>query len=244
MRLKIVLHSQNKPIKLPQHYNSVIQGFIYRNLDRALANRLHNQGYKYEKRSFKLFTFSRISGKFTKEENTLFFKGGITFYISSPITDILESFALHLVKKKYTILNRQRVMLQSIEVLYPMEPEEENIIKTLSPITVYSTLLKRDGKKKTYYYNPFEEEFSKLIRQNLLKKYQIIHGEKKDLPFSIEAEKVNKKNEHIVYFKETIIKAWSGIYRIKGAKELIKIGYEAGLGAKNSQGFGMIEIIR
>ena len=244
MRLKIALSNNRNTIKLPQHYNSIIQGFIYRNLDRAMAERLHEQGYKYEKRRFKLFTFSKVFGKFTKEENNLLFRDRITFYISSPITDILESFAFHLVQKKYMLLNRQRVILVSIEVVYPSSPGTEILIKTMSPITVYSTLLKKDGKKKAYYYSPFEDDFSKLIRENLLKKFTILHREYKEQPFTIEPEKVNKRNEHIVYFKNTVIKAWSGIYRLKGTEDLIKIGYETGLGAKNSQGFGMIEIIK
>ncbi|MFN7181678.1 MAG: CRISPR-associated endoribonuclease Cas6 [Planctomycetota bacterium] len=44
------------------------------------------------------------------------------------------------------------------------------VVKMLSPITIYSTLTKRDGSKKTYYYNPFENEFGQLIRDSGVKK--------------------------------------------------------------------------
>ncbi|MBC7189418.1 hypothetical protein H5U35_04285, partial [Candidatus Aerophobetes bacterium] len=41
----------------------------------------------------------------------------------------------------------------------------------------------------------------------------------------------------------TLIKGWMGTYRLEGNPELIKFSYDAGLGAKNSQGFGMYEVV-
>jgi len=45
-----------------------------------------------------------------------------------------------------------------------------------------------------------------------------------------------------VKYKGTVIKGWMGIYRLKGAVSLLKMALDAGLGAKNSQGFGCVEI--
>jgi CRISPR-associated endoribonuclease Cas6 len=63
MRLRIVLNSSNS-IKLPKAYNHLLQGFIYKLIDNDLSKFLHTQGYRYGKRSFKLFCFSRLFGKF------------------------------------------------------------------------------------------------------------------------------------------------------------------------------------
>lgn len=52
-----------RKLKLPFSYNEIIQGFIYFNLDRILADFIHDQGFVYRKRSLTLFTFSRIIGK-------------------------------------------------------------------------------------------------------------------------------------------------------------------------------------
>ncbi len=46
---------------------------------------------------------------------------------------------------------------------------EEIKVRTLSPISTYSTLYRKDGKKFTYYFNPMEEEFSETIENNLKK---------------------------------------------------------------------------
>ncbi len=245
MRIKVRFFSEERSIKLPVHYNYVIQSFIYRNLDEALAEELHKKGKIIGKRHFKLFTFSRIFGKQKRKESSFIFSDEITLFIASPLIELLESFASNIVKKKILNLNGCRIFLSTIEVFYSLPDADEIFIKTLSPITVYSTLETSDKKKKTYYYSPFEKEFSALIRKNLLKKYFLIHGkEPEDDKFSIIPEKVSNRNMHVLFYKDTVIKAWSGIYRLKGSKELIKTAYDTGLGAKNSQGFGMIEVVK
>ena len=112
----------------------------------------------------------------------------------------------------------------------------------LSPVTIYSTLQSPTG-KKTYYYNPREKEFSILIRDNLLKKYQAYYKRSPDNDeFSIEPLRVSKKDEKIVSYKGFIIKGWMGLYRLNGSPELLKLAYDAGIGGKNSQGFGCFGI--
>ena len=242
MRIKVNLNPVSDKIALPLHYNYLLQGFIYRNLSRSLSSSLHQKGSIIGKRKFKLFTFSRIFGHFKRKEKELLFTGPLHFWLSSPLVNILESLASHLVKKSKVKLGNSYLHLTGIEVAFIPVVREEMLIRILSPITVYSTLKTPEGKKKTYYYSPFEEDFSRLIRENLYKKYFLIHKRAPEgLEFSISPERVSQRNHHILLYKGTVIKAWSGIYRIKGSKELIKIAYDTGLGSKNSQGFGMIE---
>jgi len=244
LRIKIDFISQSKyGIRLPLHYNYLLQGFIYKNLSRHLARFIHNQGYQYEKRRFRFFTFSRLLGKFRIDRDWIIYPKICTLWIASPIIKILESFAGSLAREGCIQLGDNLCEVTSIEVPFTKKYEKEIEIRTLSPITVYSTLLTPDRKKKTYYYSPFEPEFSKLILQNLIKKYLALHPDKKDnlQVFSITPRWVSKKNEHIIYYKKTIIKAWSGIYRIKGSQGLLELAFDSGLGSKNSQGFGMIE---
>ncbi|NSW80643.1 MAG: CRISPR-associated endoribonuclease Cas6, partial [Chthonomonadetes bacterium] len=53
---------------------------------------------------------------------------------------------------------------------------------------------------------------------------------------------VNKRNEHIVFYKDTVIKAWSGVYEVSLPEPLFRMAMDAGLGSKNSQGFGCMGI--
>lgn len=43
--------------------------------------------------------------------------------------------------------------------------------------------------------------------------------------------------------RKTLIKGWVGRYKLSGDKELLKFALNTGLGGRNTQGFGMIEIV-
>lgn len=246
MRLKVELSSSNNVV-LPVFYNHFIQSIIYDLVDDKLASFLHNQGFSYGKRRFKLFTFSRIIGrsKFLEKERNFLFSPPFQIVISSPVEGFIESLAENLVKSSNLRFSNQIVWVDSIYIYpKPQVNPEKTIIRMLSPVTMYSTLISADDKKKTYFYSPFEKEFSTLIEKNLNKKYKSFRQESKDeLRFYIEPAKVSKNDEKIVSFKGTIIKAWLGSYKVWGSKELIEWAYDVGIGSKNSQGFGCFEIL-
>ncbi|MCD6221285.1 CRISPR-associated endoribonuclease Cas6 [bacterium] len=221
-----------------------MQSFIYRNLNIILSNFLHEKGYLYEKRSFKLFTFSRISGKFKRENKNFIFTPPVFLTVSSPKEEILESFAETIVKKSIFSLSNNIVYVEAVEVqFYPDFSKQEYEIKMLSPVTVYSTLKSKNGKKKTYYYSPTEKEFQKLIGENLKKKYFLIYQEKAEINnFEIQPIGLKTSNLKIINYKGTVIKGWMGKFKIRGEKEVLKVAYDCGIGSKNPQGFGCFEI--
>ena len=47
-------------LRVPIHYNHIVQAAIYANLDAKIAEWLHEKGYSYGKRHYKFFTFSRL----------------------------------------------------------------------------------------------------------------------------------------------------------------------------------------
>ncbi|MGB9682800.1 MAG: CRISPR-associated endoribonuclease Cas6, partial [bacterium] len=83
-----------------------------------------------------------------------------------------------------------------------------------------------------------------LIEENAKKKYFLIYEkEPEDLHLYIKLYRFNpKKNHSVVFFKNNPIEGWTGIYELSGSPELISVTYEAGLGSKNSEGFGMWEV--
>jgi len=65
MRFKVGIEF-DESLELPFNYNKILQGFIYRNImDKDLARFIHDRGFSYEKRKYKMFTFSRLQGKFS-----------------------------------------------------------------------------------------------------------------------------------------------------------------------------------
>jgi len=250
MRLNITFTFLKEEIIFPLNYNYGLQSFIYDHISEKLATFLHNKGYLVGKRRFKLFTFSRLLGKFRIDfpQEKIIFTGPFHFYVSSPIDDFIQQFAEDLIKAGEVKLFKEPFAIASIEVNPVPTIRSPLIIKMLSPLTIYSTFFSPQGKKKTYYYSPFEKEFSNLIKENLIKKYRALY---KAIPsnddFTITRIKVTKNSEKIIKYtpkKEsyTVIKGWMGLYKLQGNSKLIHLGYEAGLGSKNPQGFGMFDI--
>ncbi|HET54420.1 MAG TPA: CRISPR-associated endoribonuclease Cas6 [Ignavibacteria bacterium] len=243
MRIEASFRSE-KDVLLPVAHNHLVQALIYNHIDEKLANFLHDEGFVVGKRHFKLFTFSRLSGKVSFISKLKKFKIESPFglVISSPVESFLPSLAENFLRKENLNLNGSKIFVDSINVHGTPSFDSEVEIKMLSPMTVYSTLETKDGRKKTYYYKPFEDEFSELIKQNLLKKYRAFYKqEPKDLNFSIAPIGITSKHRKIVDYKGLVIEGWMGKYKLEGNPELIKLGYDTGLGAKNSQGFGCFE---
>ncbi|MEO0255642.1 MAG: CRISPR-associated endoribonuclease Cas6 [candidate division WOR-3 bacterium] len=243
MRIKIILtNSKENNIRLPLHYNYLIQSFIYKNIGEELAKFLHDEGFEYGKRKFKMFVFSRIFSKefyiFKKE---IIFDKEISFFLSSPLNEFISKFAENLLKNPEFEINRNFLTLKRIDVIQPIFPRKKEKIKMLSPLTCYSTLYKKES-KKTYYYSPFEREFEILIKENLRKKFEAFFKKSFEFDFKIRPLEVDKNSEKIINYKGTVIKGWLGTYEVESEPEIIKFAYDAGLGSKNSQGFGMFEI--
>lgn len=246
MRIKIILESQAGEVSLPVHYNYLVQSLIYKTFSEDLAQKLHDVGFKFEKRTFKLFTFSRILEKGEQKDNKLFFKRKISFYFSSPFLDIVEDIGKGAIASTNVELLGQQLSISGIEVIAPPKIGSSNLVRMLSPVTMHSTLKKEDGTQKSYYYKPNEREFSKLIEENAKKKYTLIKGkDATNLSLSLELKPVHfsvKENLCVVKFKQTPIEAYTGIFELSGSKELIEATYDAGLGDRNPEGFGMWEL--
>ncbi len=242
MRVSFCFHSLEGFIFLPYNYNEFIQALIYEHLPENKSRKLHDLGFVYEKRRFKLFTFSRIQGRRLrrKSHNGIYFQSPITIIISSPVEWILHDFAEQMLRSAEIRLGRETLYMDSIEVFQPRQFDESVKIRLLSPMTIYSTLTKPDGKKLTHYYTPYDKEFSGLLSKNLQKKFALVHKRISSGMINI-TPLFTGNRERIVKFKGTIIKAWDGQYLLEGDPELIQISYETGLGSKNSQGFGMWE---
>jgi len=239
MHLRIEFQG-NGDITLPLQYNHLLQGFIYKTIDEKMADFLHNRGYG-EGRIFKLFTFSRLIGSFNNrlKPNHIVFKSNIFLELASPLEDFCESFANGLFKKSLNIggneLNVVGITIERHEI-----QGEFATLESLSPIVVYSTMTKSDGSKYTCYFHPGEKEFEKIATENLRKKYQALTGKRIDDELTIRCE--SRPKLCVLDYKNTIIKGYMGKLSLNGPNPLIQIALDAGLGSKNSQGFGCMRL--
>jgi CRISPR-associated endoribonuclease Cas6 len=63
MRIKLKFYSEG-PLVIPVQYNHAVQSLIYNNISEELAEFLHEWGFVLNGQRFKLFTFSRLEGRF------------------------------------------------------------------------------------------------------------------------------------------------------------------------------------
>lgn len=239
MRIVFQFNFKGKLV-LPVHYNHILQAFIYRNItDKNIGDFLHDKGFTYQKRNYKLFTFSRLMGRYKLDAQNKIIKYDppVVLEVSSHYDDFFIDFSTSVIKNDL-VLYDQQVFLENIQVKFP-NINGESKIRMLSPVVVYST----DQDKKTLYYNPEDNKFGELIKDNLKKKYQAFNNVSiEDVNFFIEAVPGTQK-EVVTKYKDFIIKGWMGDYIIKGDTDIIALAYDAGLGAKNSQGFGCFDFV-
>jgi len=257
MRIQLTMCPIEKHATLPVNYNYFLTGLIYRiiaNSSIDYSRFLHDEGYKVgeNKSGFKLFAYSmlmdpkaRVNG-----QNISFSGKPLTWNITSPISDFIQ----HLVTGVFAEGQEIKIGLETSPVVFHVErietlasPRFSDTMRfsCLSPITV-SMHSGSDG-SLTHYMRPWEEGFSETIKNNLLKKYFLIHGKNLNdatLSITLDSEYMNKRSGKIVKnirFKDTNIIGFLAPFEVTGSPELMQIGYEAGFGEKGSMGFGMVK---
>lgn len=246
MRLKITFSFQDKLI-LPSSYQLAIQSMIYSLItDKEIKSFLHEVGYKLEKRIYKPFTFSWLQGKHQIREGKIIFSSPVTLHISSCWDPMIKSLCNALLTQSFFTLHHQKINIENLEMMKDPIFSESMLVRTLSPITMYSTVEIPSGRKVTHYYDIRDPEFTILIRNNLIKKARAFFNlDLSERPFSFTPHgQVHAKQQKTMRYKGTVIKAWHGVFCMQGDPQLQQIAYQTGAGGKNGQGYGMLSIIK
>jgi CRISPR-associated endoribonuclease Cas6 len=235
MKLKLVLDSECE-VNLPLHYNKALQGFIYSNLDPTFSSFLHDYGFLVNNKSLRPITFSRIFGRSKIKEKRIIFEPPVYFYIASPVKQILSSFVINISNAETLLLGKNRLRLHSIEPVNEEVAKSEAVVKTLSPIVVRKTI---NGSSR--FLSPSEDAFYEQLAENLSRKTSLYFKRffsPKDIKIEPATGAFFKKA--VVYYKGYPYDGYKGKFFIKAPVEAIKCALLAGLGERNSQGFGMV----
>lgn len=244
MHLRISL-AANDSIRLPVHYNRLVQAVIYNSITPELSAFLHDCGFPFEKRTFKMFTFSRLQGRavFDRHKGELLFpRGLLTLVISSPLDIFCKELGNILLLSNQVRLGDQVLYVTEITVTQPRVMGSRCDFKLLSPAVVYSTFTKFNGKKYTCYFEPGEKDFAEQIDANLRKKYYSLYQEHPPAE-AVRVVPRGKVRRSIVKYKEFYVKGYTCRLEMEGPRELLQLALDAGVGSKNSQGFGCVELV-
>jgi len=243
VHIYLSLHTNNG-IEIPLQYNHLVQGVIYNSIEPELAAFLHEKGYVSGSRKFKLFSFSRLLGKYQidKEKGIIRFTDDIQLILSSPIDEFCQSIANGILTKGQIRIGNNEVEVQKMMVQQYKVDKPEVKVRMLSPVVVYSTLLRPDGRKYTCYFQPGEPDYDRLVENNLRKKYQAFYR-KEASDGEVKVRRLGRIKLNVLNYKNTVIKGYSGKLLLTGPKELLQMAVDAGIGSKNSQGFGCLEVM-
>ena len=250
MRIK-VLADVGDGISLPINYNYQLAGVIYRFLaesDPEYASFLHEEGYTAAEKRFKLFTFSQLMAERRHITGaTIHFRSTLTWSVSSPVERFLSHFADTLLTEGRLSIGQHELRVRDVTVPRIPRFQSEMPFRCLSPI-VMSTTRERNRKLTMHYCRPDDPALSELIRQNLIRKHEAIHGRAPHddtLTFAFDKTYIDRRHGRVtrlVDYKGIKIKGIMCPFRVSGSPALIQTGYECGFGDKNSAGFGMVEV--
>jgi len=209
---------------------------IYRCIQRSdpkLSLELHKPGIKF-------WTFSKlmVPGRRFKivgdamelESDT------VHFYFSTPKIDVATAFVEGLLRRPEVEIGRAKFLVSEIRVLKERKVGRRAKFVTLSPISVTTV---RNG--RTYDLYPNDPKFYENVRNNLVKKFVALNGEKpSDCELNLKPLKVKPKRIRI---KNTYHRCVEMVFLAEGSEELLELGYKAGFGERNSMGFGMVKVV-
>lgn len=224
-------------------YNYLVQGAIYSALPEDMAVQLHDGGYVAGKRRFKMFSFSRLLGKCTVDgkAGAITFHGDVSLVVTSPDMKFFLTLINNLLTKSHIRIGESLFHVEEVRFDEQLAEGEILTVRTLSPVVVYSTLLKPEGGKYTCYYQPGEGEFDKIVTANLRKKYEAFYN-RQPPPGEVSARPLDRPRLHVTYFKGIVVKGYTCRLRLAGPRELLQMALDAGLGSKNAQGYGCVEM--
>lgn len=236
MRIKLTFDCDN--LKVPLNYQHMIQGLIYSAFDKnSMGDFLHNEGYRFENKVFKLFVFSNLFGEYKIDNRTMVFKDKITFYISSYSEEFMKTIYDFFNQNGKAMLNHQIISLKSLKFIKTQyfKGEKEVVLHTLSPIVTYKT-----ENNFVTYFKPSDQEFEQMCVVNLRDKCKVLDIASDSILF--EDAEVYYEKKRLVKFKNTFYVGYMAEFKVKINYETLSLIMDTGLSAKGPAGFGMIEV--
>ena len=234
----LLTFSSKEPVILPLAYRQYIHGLIYAALSPEIS-RLHDGGYIYDGRAYKLFTFGQLSGRHTVKDKKIVFTEGIRLEIRSPEPAIIQALLHRFEPGAGAQIGKNTLVVKACELKDEHIVSSGVLVRAVSPIVCYIT--KEDG--HTVFFSPGEKEFCRMLTMNAKRKYLSCHrAEAGNLLFDVSFEGGEVKKQ-VTEFKGTIITGYFGNFYLSGNPDVVDFLYNTGLGVKNSQGFGMFDLV-
>jgi CRISPR-associated endoribonuclease Cas6 len=258
MRLLLTLQHRSGEA-LPINYSWLISSWIYRTLEKAspeFSHWLHDQGFGFESRNYKLFTFSPLQPQRYRIDRPqrafVLTEGPTRLILSFYIDEALQHFVMGLFKDQTFSLQSGRFRVdftvQAMRMLSRPEFQSPMRFRLLTPLCVS---YQRKGEKYPDYLHPADPGYAELLIRNLLRKRAALQTEppaivdpKEDIGFPYSFECLSEPKSKLLSIKGIQVRGYLFDFMLAAPAELLEMGYYAGFGEKNSGvGMGMVSFL-
>lgn len=262
MKFKLTIEPVNYSRILPINYQYEFSSWIYKTIhfgNPKFSEWLHSHGYMDGHKQFRLFTFSRLyPEKYRIQGDRIELQGNYAvIYISFYAEEAVEPFIIGLFRnQEFAIgdkISKVQFLVKSIEKLPEPEWLEQMVFRAETPVVI--SIKETETSKSAKYLSPEENGYNNYFLKNLITKHlalmkqqnklnqQITFDNSQGIKFTL----LNEPKSKVIKIKagtpeETSIKGYLFDFSISAPIEIIKLGYYAGFGEKNSLGFGCVEV--
>lgn len=252
MRIKLHLETSKNSL-LPFNYEYAIAAWIYKMLskvDPVFATWLHDKGYRKDNnyRNFKLLTYSKIYPKkpykILPKKGIIIETGKATLTLSFLIDKAMQNFVIGVFQSQQLSIRTRfgaiDFKINNIEVL-PI-PDFQAFMKFRAKTPIFMSKSEVDI-KQAIYISPDDDNYKQFILNNLLEKAKVLNIE---IPKSLtDFKAITTPKTQLLHLNHIKIRAFLYDFIIVAPPELIRIGYFAGFGGKNSGlGLGFCDVIK
>lgn len=255
MRIKIIFE-HSRDVIIPWDYQYAVQSWIYKILDHAnpeLAAKLHDHGYAYEGKHFKLFCFGpwQCYYKPLGQAGMKLLENISNLSIGFLLPEVLTEFVRGLFKDQaYTFyfkgFDPMPIRMVSVQRLSEQEiPEESRDYRLLTGARIS---IKDESKKHPQYIGPGHQDYIDHLKLNTIRKFNasVLVDQSKQHQFSVDfnitspfkTQKVNIPKGD----KLTEMIGYKYAFTLKAPQYIHDTLLYAGLGEECSMGLGWVEI--
>jgi len=244
MRIRITFSIRRSRL-LPWRYPELLIGLFYRWVyagNAVFGQQLHDRGWQAGGHRYKLYTFSWLQGAAVQpEKDGLRFTAPLYWQVSSPLPQLMETLLQGIWKEPDVALGQLLLRVEQVEVLPEPTPDRVPMpLRTLSPIVVSTSEAdEATGKLRKVFLSPEDPHFSRVIRDNLLRKAHLLGIALSEAEVYLLPVQVRSR---LVTVHGVQVRGYEGFFTYEGPMSLFRVGYQAGFGERNGQGFGMVEV--
>lgn len=225
------------PLTVPLSRYEGLQGLFYRLLSAspALAAQLHDKAPGVH-RPYKFFCLSDLHGGYTPVSGGRQYTGPVSWEIRAADERVIQAIAAGNPGGWLSLYGTPCAVAVEERSLPPMDGER--VITMDTPLTVYRT----DHTRHTVYYAPDDPRFARGVEGNLCRKWRAFTGEDPVGAVRFAPVTVTEAHRRVIRYKQTVLTAYYGQYRLTAPPPVLAFAHLVGLGAKNPMGLGTITL--